>query len=124
MKGGSMEVTPPKPEINKIYVSPHFKLSEFQSPDTKEVMVHPALVQKLETMRNMLNVPIYVTSGYRTPEHNAAVHGHPNSQHMRGEAADIRIPGVPIEKIKKVATEVGFTHIIYYEDKNFFHLGL
>lgn len=38
-----------------------------------------------------LGKPIYVNSGYRCPRHNAAVGGVPNSQHMRGEAADIRL---------------------------------
>lgn len=34
---------------------------------------------------------IIVTSGFRSPELNAAVGGSPRSQHLRGEAADIYI---------------------------------
>lgn len=44
----------------------------------------------LEPLRKMAGVPIIVTSGYRCPKLNAAVGGEPTSQHMRGEAADIK----------------------------------
>lgn len=43
----------------------------------------------LDPARDQLGAPIIVTSGYRCPAHNAAVGGVPNSQHLRGEAADI-----------------------------------
>lgn len=46
--------------------------------------------QVLEPLRKMAGVPIIVTSGYRCPKLNAAVGGEPTSQHMRGEAADIK----------------------------------
>lgn len=36
-----------------------------------------------------------VTSGYRSPALNARVGGSSSSQHMKGEAADLRIPGFP-----------------------------
>ena len=38
--------------------------------------------------------PIRINSGYRSPELNEAVGGVSNSQHMRGEAADIYLPSV------------------------------
>ena len=43
----------------------------------------------LDPARERLGSPIRVTSGYRCPELNALVGGAGNSQHMRGEAADI-----------------------------------
>ena len=39
--------------------------------------------------------PTVLNSGYRGPELNEAVGGSPNSQHCKGEAADIEVPGVP-----------------------------
>jgi len=49
-----------------------------------------ALVENvLDPLRESYGKPIFVTSGYRSPELNKAVNGANNSQHMRGEAADI-----------------------------------
>jgi len=43
----------------------------------------------LDPLREAYGKPIRVTSGYRCPRLNRLVGGAPNSQHMRGEAADI-----------------------------------
>lgn len=48
------------------------------------------LSQLLEKIRNIYNKPIVVTSGYRCEKLNKAVGGVKTSQHMKGEAADIR----------------------------------
>lgn len=53
----------------------------------------------LDPLREAYGKPIYVTSGYRCPAHNAAVVGVPNSQHMKGEACDIHA-GSPEENLK------------------------
>jgi hypothetical protein len=39
--------------------------------------------------------PTVLNSGYRSPELNEAVGGSSRSQHCKGEAADIEVPGVP-----------------------------
>lgn len=43
----------------------------------------------LDPLRELVGVPIYVTSGYRCNELNKVLKGSKNSQHMKGEAADI-----------------------------------
>lgn len=43
----------------------------------------------LDPLREAYGQPIYVSSGYRSPQVNAAVGGVLNSQHMKGQAADI-----------------------------------
>lgn len=47
----------------------------------------------LDPLRKELGVPIRVTSGYRSPEVNAAVGGSRTSRHMLGLAADIKARG-------------------------------
>lgn len=50
-----------------------------------------ALVREvLDPARENLGMPIVVNSGYRCPKHNREVGGVANSQHLKGEAADIR----------------------------------
>lgn len=46
-------------------------------------------VEILQPVRDRLGAPIHVTSGFRCPALNRAVGGAQNSQHLRGEAADI-----------------------------------
>lgn len=49
-----------------------------------------ALVDKvLDPLREIYGKPIYVSSGYRCPKLNKAVGGVSNSQHLKGEAADL-----------------------------------
>jgi hypothetical protein len=92
-------------------LSPHFTLEEMTvSPDavrhgldnTPPPSVMPALertAQGLERVRAALANPIIVTSGYRSSAVNALAKGSPNSQHMRGEAADFICPryGTPVD---------------------------
>lgn len=60
----------------------------------------------LEPARAAYGKPLYVNSGYRCSIHNAAVGGASGSQHMRGEAADLRIDGKP-EKLAKIIVANG-----------------
>lgn len=47
-------------------------------------------VEVLQPIRDAYGQPIVVTSGYRCPALNAAVGGVKNSQHVLGQAADIK----------------------------------
>ncbi len=44
----------------------------------------------LQPLRDAYGKPIVVNSGYRSPELNKAIGGAKNSQHMGGQAADIK----------------------------------
>lgn len=78
----------------------YFKLEEFRcrcgcemdstgSPQVRANIV--ALVENvLDPVRERLAKPIIVNSGYRCQVHNKTVGGASSSQHMRGEAADVR----------------------------------
>lgn len=49
----------------------------------------------LQPLRDHLGCPVVISSGYRSSALNRAVGGVPRSQHMVGEAADIRLPRIP-----------------------------
>ena len=59
----------------------------------------------LQPLRDLVGVPVIVTSGYRSPELNRAIGGAPNSAHMQGRAADIVVPsfGTPRDVIERMA---------------------
>lgn len=78
----------------------HFKLSEFAvsasfpnlvtKPTGKIAEAIEALVDNvLDPVREKIGKPIKVTSGYRNAKLNKALSGAANSQHLRGEAADV-----------------------------------
>ena len=48
-------------------------------------------LETLQPLRDYVGAPVHINSGYRCKELNEAVGGVKNSQHCRGEAADIRI---------------------------------
>ena len=48
-------------------------------------------LEVLQPLRDYVGAPVHINSGYRCPELNIVVGGVKNSQHCRGEAADIRI---------------------------------
>ena len=61
------------------------------SPNAAIVTSLTALIDNiLDPLREKFGAPIIVTSGYRCPALNRAVGGATNSQHTKGEAADIR----------------------------------
>lgn len=62
-----------------------------------------ALVRVLDAIREETGLPVYVNSGIRCPEHNAAVGGADNSRHMDGDAADIRCPGKTPKELYDIA---------------------
>lgn len=74
-------------------LSKHFRAREFQTGKCNIVIVSNMLLRVLDTLRDKIGEPIYINSGYRTPEHNKAVGGSTLSYHMYGMAADIRADG-------------------------------
>lgn len=49
-----------------------------------------------EHIRNHFNIPIHISSGYRSQALNAAIGGSLSSQHCKGEAIDIDMDGTAI----------------------------
>ena len=49
-----------------------------------------------EPIRNHFNIPIHISSGYRSQALNAAIGGSLTSQHCKGEAIDIDMDGTAI----------------------------
>ena len=85
-------------QLNDTRLSPHFRLGEFLNlskyPDNKPTMQHVVnmtygCLMLLEPARQVVG-PIIINSGYRNPRVNSLVGGVKSSQHLQGQAADIR----------------------------------
>ena len=85
-------------ELNGVRLSPHFKLSEFLNLGKHPENIPPMQVvanltygchQLLEPARVIVG-PIIINSGFRNEAVNRRVGGVKNSQHLIGQAADIR----------------------------------
>lgn len=102
-------------EINNIRLAHNFLLREFECRDgSHQVVLHRELLERLQGLRNTLGRPIIINSGYRNPAHNAAVGGSPNSYHLQGMAADIRVPGISPQALAAATRQAGFRGIIIY----------
>jgi hypothetical protein len=81
-----------------------------------------AALKKLDALRRAMGHPLLLTSGYRSPAHNAAVGGAKGSYHMKGTAFDINMSNVDPHRCEEEARRVGFTGIGIYARSGFLHV--
>ena len=102
----------------------NFNRSEFQcSCGCGQQSVDMELAEKLQLLRDKVDRPLKITSGYRCITHNAAVGGSQNSKHRYGMAADWRTENRSINPVALgiLAQAVGFGGIgIYWHSRGAF----
>ena len=100
-----------------------FEYSEFNSPDERDSYMNMdvSFLNKLSKARELAAIGFKITSGYRSPAHNAKVGGVPSSSHTVGRAVDIYAP-TSTQKyiIINSLLQVGFNRIGVA--KNFIHV--
>jgi len=91
-----MVMTYSKAKDGKTKITDNFIVSEFACSDGSDrILLDDDLPRILQRIRGIAgNKPLKIASAYRTEAYNAKIKGAPNSYHMRGMAADIKIPGV------------------------------
>lgn len=124
-------------------LTPHFTLEEFTDSQTaarkgihnvphansQERKNLQRTAEVMEQVRTLLDdKPILISSGYRSPQVNAAVGGSKNSAHLSGLAADFSCPGFGTpraicKKLQPHMHELGIDQLIYEYD-TWVHLGL
>lgn len=95
----------------------NFSLQEFASKDgaafPHEVIKNLAiLADQLQVIRDHFGKPIEITSGYRSPDHNAKIKGAKHSYHTKGMAADIKVQGVEPKEVAAVIKRMMDTGMI------------
>jgi len=122
-------------------LSEHFTLREFtvSQTATRLGLVNGTTPEDIEKLIDLCNNvlepirahfgPVTISSGYRSPELNRAIGGSTNSQHCKGEAADIIVPAyTPYDVCKwielsglefdQLIYEGRWTHISYNAENN------
>ena len=85
-------------------LAPDYREREFRCKDgSDEILVDEALVLLLQCIREHFGKAVTITSGYRTPAHNAKVGGSKSRPHLLGRAADIQVAGVSVEDVAAYA---------------------
>ena len=115
----------------------YFKLIEFtrsatakklgieNNPSAEAICNIKKLVKNvLDPAREYLEMPIVITSGYRSRRVNDIVGGVPSSQHCTGHAADISTSVYYMEKLfNYIKNALIYDQLIYYKDKGFIHVS-
>ena len=106
-------------------ISRNFKRSELSCPCCDRCNMNLAFMDRLQVLRDLYGKPITIVSGYRCPVHNRAVKGSPKSDHLRGEAVDIRVndkTSKELYRLRELAFKLEFNGIGL--GRNQLHIGI
>jgi len=103
---------PPEPEMT---ATPHFKWiellinqKELPGLDVLENLLAVAKVLEIYKEKLFYNLPITITSGWRSQTYNEKIGGAKDSQHILGKALDFTIKGFSSQRIYDLLDKVHF----------------
>lgn len=108
-------------------ISKDFSYKEFETSETADRLgivnaittaqvrdaVKSLVLTVLQPLRDAWGKPLHINCGYRCPELNEAVGGVPTSQHVKGEAADVRGDPYALAKLA-IDLNLPFDQMILY----------
>jgi uncharacterized protein YcbK (DUF882 family) len=81
-------------------ISKNFSEIEWQCKcGCRQMIIVPELVTAMQVFRNTIKKPVIVHCVNRCSQHNKNVGGVPNSRHIKGEACDFHVLGLPITEL-------------------------
>ncbi len=131
--GGQTPDNPPKVDgfgmksSHDIKLTENFYLKEFvisqaaekhgykNEPNAKQIEnLRLLCVNVLQPLREIINVPIFINSGFRSFDVNTAVGGKHNSQHLEGKAADFIVPSMKLVDVFNIILQkLSFDQLIW-----------
>lgn len=87
-------------------LSPHFSKDEMACRCCGGLNIDQRLLKGLESLRKLAGAPVIVHDAYRCPKHNEELGSVADSEHTRGLAADVRIPGLSLQQMYGLALQV------------------
>ena len=81
----------------------------------------------LDPIREYVDAPVYINSGFRCSSLNELVGGKASSQHLIGQAADFTVVGMTVRDHKDLAywcaDNIDFDQLIVYSKRRFIHVS-
>lgn len=106
---------PAKVIMSKKYFSPHEFKCRCNRPECDAPAMQKDLLDKLNHLRDQWGKPIIINSGSRCAFWNEKIGGVKNSEHLKGNAADLNTSSrQESEKLALLAEKVGFLGIGIY----------
>jgi hypothetical protein len=99
-----------------------FSPQEMACRGTGKLAIDPDGMDKLQALRDLLGSPMIINSAYRSPEHNRAVGGAKQSEHLKANAWDVRMDNHDPDRFIAAALKCGFNGIGTYPRQNFIHI--
>jgi zinc D-Ala-D-Ala carboxypeptidase len=108
-------------QVTETHLTPNFTLAELthsetaarmgldNQPDPAQLANLTRLADMLEQVRVLLRKPIIVTSALRTLPVNRAIGSKDASQHTKGCAADIKVPGMTPDQVVRAIVASGLS---------------
>lgn len=93
-------------------------------PTDRQYLNLLSVVESLEEIRVLFNVPITVTSGLRPALYNKLIGGAPFSRHRNGEACDFTVFGTRSDRVRKRLIPHLGPMGIRVEDKDTIHVHM
>lgn len=90
----------------------------------KTLAINETAMDALQRLRDLMGVPIIVTSAYRTPSYNARVGGASGSKHKLAQAFDIIVTGHDPAKLYHMGKKAGFNAFGFYDRQGFMHMDV
>jgi len=104
-------------------------LRDWRNNETHEI--EPKLLDLLALLTASVETRsrVNVICGYRSPATNAMLHAHSSevasgSLHLKGQAIDIRIPGVETAHLRDAAQRLAIGGVGYYPESDFVHVDI
>ena len=89
----------------------YFSEDELRCQGTGQINMNETFMERLIELREKLDKPMVISSGYRSEAHNIAIGGSKNSAHLKGCAVDVVCSGHLAYEIVKLAMELEFSGI-------------
>lgn len=111
-------------EFTKSATAKKLNIDNSKVPEYVKNNIKELVYQVLQPLRDYIDKPITINSGYRCLKLNAAVGGVPTSQHVQGQAVDIKVDGLSSFEIAQAVLDLHlpYDQLILYND--FVHISI